>query len=302
MSEPRTPGDPAVIVTGLGAAVVGEGSDLVVDPTPYLRARKSRKFMGLQDDLAVVAAGRALAAAGLGLADLGERAGLFLVVGYIPFDERDIGPVLAGSLDEAGGFSMARFADEGVARAHPLLTFRCLPNMPAYHVSANFDIQGPYLVGYPGSAQLYEALRDASDALTAGTIDVALLVGVASQRNFLVEHHFGRLDPPVLAADLRDAAGCLVLERPGQAAGRGAPARAWMTGCEQRYEPRVLPGPAEERFLFASGGPPPIAGELGPAALPARLAARLAAGAGLALRHEVTSRDGLRVTAEWGAP
>jgi hypothetical protein len=292
------------VVTGLGHALVGEGGEAVVDPVPYLRARKSRKFMGLQDDLAVVAAGRALASAGLGLSDLGERAGLFLVVGYIPFDERDIGPVLAGSLDDDGRFSMARFADEGVARAHPLLTFRCLPNMPAYHISANFDVQGPYQVGYPGAAQLYEALRDARDALAGGAIDVALLVGVASQRNFLVEHHFGRLDPPVPPGELRDAAGCLILEGAARAAGRGAAARAWLASCEQRYEPRALPGPAEERILFAAGatGAASITGELGPASLPARMSARHAAGEPLALRHEVTSRDGLRVVAEWGAP
>ena len=41
--------------------------------------------MGVQDDLAVVAAGQAAASAGLGNA-LGERAGLYLSVGYLPFE------------------------------------------------------------------------------------------------------------------------------------------------------------------------------------------------------------------------
>ena len=91
---------------------------------------------------------------------------------------------------------MRRFATEGYLAPNPLLTFRCLPNMPAFHVSINFDLQGPYLVTYPGAGQLYAALEEARVALETGAIDVALVGGVAHQRNFLVEHHVRRLGRP----------------------------------------------------------------------------------------------------------
>ena len=50
-------------LTGAGSVVLARGD--AIDPLPYVRVRKSRKFMGLQDDLAVVACGRALESAGL---------------------------------------------------------------------------------------------------------------------------------------------------------------------------------------------------------------------------------------------
>ena len=46
--------------------------------------------MGPQEALAVVAAGRALESAGLAGKALGERAGLYLAVGYIPFEAQDL--------------------------------------------------------------------------------------------------------------------------------------------------------------------------------------------------------------------
>lgn len=184
-----------------------------VDPSPFLKSRKSRKYMGLQDDMAVVAAGRALEAAGL-TAPLGPRVGLYLAVGHIPFEEKDIVPVLEASLDEAGDFDIGRFSRVGYPRANPLLTFRCLPNMPAFHVSVNFGIEGPYFVTYPGLAAFYDALEEATIALGRGRIDVALVGGVAHQENFLVRHHFARgLDASAPKEELADAAAFLVLER-----------------------------------------------------------------------------------------
>jgi 3-oxoacyl-(acyl-carrier-protein) synthase len=220
--------DPVICVTGLAHDGAG------CDPTPFLKVKKSRKFMGLQDDLAVACAGRALAAAGLSGKPLGERAGLYLAVGYIPFQEADFGPVLDASTED-GRFSMRRFAEEGYQRAHPLLTFKCLPNMPAYHVSFNFDLQGPYLVTYPGAGQLYTALEEAVFALREGRIDVALVGGVAHQRNFLVEHHFRRIEPPVPAERLVDAGAMMVLETEEKARARGAVIQGRMTALSVEY-------------------------------------------------------------------
>ncbi len=269
----------------LGMAAVVLDGEAACDPGPYLKEKKAKKYLGLQDALAVVAAGRALADAGLP-APPPERTGLYLAVGYIPFVERDVLPVLDGSLDAAGRFSLARFAAEGYTRAHPLLAFRCLPNMPAYHVAASFGIEGPYAVLYPSAGELYLALQQAHEALHAGEVDVAVVVGVAHQRNFLVEHHMGRLDPPVPRRALRDAAAAFVLGR------AGGPARAELVALEVGYEPFDP--------LATCPGAAPEAEELGPAA-PLVAVHRALSGGAATFEHALRGRDGVVARSAWRA-
>lgn len=275
----RSAADHPLTVTGRGKAL---GSPC--DPGPYLRERKMRKFMGLQDDLVVVAAGAALDEAGLRGEGRGDRIGLYLAVGYIPFEERDIAPLAEASRGPEG-LSLSGFWARGITAMNPVLTFRCLPNMPAFHVSVNFDVRGPYLVTYPGAGQVYLALEQAVMALEAGLIDHALVGGVAHQRNFLVEHHMGRVEPPVPAERLADAAGFVVLERRGE---RPERARGELLGWEMAYRPEaaVLP---RERF---SGQPLPL--ELGAASLPFTLAERRGR-----VEHDLAGRDGLTASSRW---
>lgn len=272
-------------LTGAGSVLLGPNE--ACDPTPFLKTRKSRKYMGLQDDLAVVAAGRALASAGLTAADLGERAGLFLAVGYIPFLDADIAPVLAASMnDEGTRFDVQRFGAGGFQKAHPLLTFRCLPNMPAYHVSACFDVQGPYFVTYPGPSELYAALEEAKLALDSGKIDVALVGAVAAQSNFLVRHHFARLEPP--EHELHDVAAMLVLERSA-----GSRSLGTLTALEIRYRPPTL---AE----YAAPTTPTSEKGFGPAALPLALERAVERrGASATITHRLVGRDGVTATSTW---
>jgi 3-oxoacyl-(acyl-carrier-protein) synthase len=276
-SEPSAPD--SLVLTGLGHVAA-----LPCDPTPYLKVRKNRKMMGAQDELAVVAAGRAIASAGLGPA-LGERTGLYVAVGYIPFEEEEISLLLRGSL-EGSAFSMDRFSTEGYASVNPLLTFRCLSNMPAFHVSVNFDIQGPYFVTYPGPGQFYLALEEARQALAESRIDAAVVVGVAYQRNFLVRRHFSRIEPP--AGELSDGAGCLVLEKASHATARSAAIRGRLEHCEVAYRPH---DPFEDAAAPEETGADPA---LGPASLPAALSA----GTG-PLRHALRSRDGIVASSVW---
>ena len=269
-----------IVVTGLGQVVLAPG-ERTVDPMPFLVARKTRKFMGVQDDLAVVAASKAIAAAGL-KAPLGDRAAVFFAVGYIPFEESDMAPVLAGSLVD-GQFDMRAFSQVGYQRAHPLLAFRCLPNMPVFHVSMNLGAQGPYIVAYPGPGQLYFALEQAVAELEARTIDVALLGGVAHQSNFLVRHHLGRTDDP--AVDARDAAGVMVLERAEDAGARAMLRLASMSVDYRPFDPLHETPRRHESF----------AAELGPATLPVALAEGHRT-------HRVETRDGLVCESTWGEP
>ena len=268
----------------------------VCDPTPVLVSRKARKLMGLQDELAVVAVGHALARAGLA-APLGPRTGLYLAVGYIPFLEADLAPVLAGSIED-GGFSPRRFGAEGSQRAHPFLTFRCLPNMPAYHVSASFGLTGPYVVAYPGGGQLGLVLEEAVAALTRGEIDVALVLGVTHARNFLVEQGYAKLLPPVPAEALRDAAACLILQR-DEPATAASPA---LVSLSLGYAPAGSgTGPdglrAEEVEI---DGVPRGVPELGPASLPDAVHRAFGRSAET-VRHQLHARDGLVVDDVWKA-
>ncbi len=248
--------------------------------------------MGVQDDLAVAAAGLALHGARVPGEVAGERIGLYLAVGHVPFEESDLGPLVDASRDGAI-FSMARFSTEGMGAVNPLLTFRCLPNMPAFHVSLNFELRGPYFVTYPGPSQLYLALEQACLALEAGAIDAALVGGVAHQRNFLVEYHMRRAEPPTPAERLRDAAGFLVLETEEAAVAREAPRRGRLLGWEIGYtthDPVRQPQPQAERF----GGAVPAA-DLGAASLPAMLAVSSAG----VVEHELAGRDGVVAKSRW---
>jgi 3-oxoacyl-(acyl-carrier-protein) synthase len=286
-----------IVVSGASSVALGPTDPPTLDPSACLRSKKTRKFMGTQDDLAVLAAAGALGQAGLTADALGERAGLFAVVGYIPFNREDIDPVLADSLiDER--FSMARFSSGGFQRAHPLLTFRCLPNMPAFHVSANFNVQGPYFVSYPGIGQVYTALEEACVELAAGRIDVAVAFGVAHQRNFLVQHHFSRIEPPVAEGTLWDAAACIVLESAEHVARRGGRARAELVELSQRYTPHSAISEQTPQREQASGARLPE-GARGPASLFALLADALDTGDASELVHTVDTRDHVSAQSRW---
>ena len=165
--------------------------------------------MGKQDQLAVIAAGKAVQQAGVSEDLLRSRTGIYLCVGYIPFERSDIEPIAKNSTND-GDFSPTLFSTAGFEQVNPLLTFRCLPNMPIFHVSLNLGIQGPYFITYPGAGQFYLALEQAVAALNRREIDVALVGGVADQNNFLVQHHFKRWNSDWT---LVDAAGFLCIQR-----------------------------------------------------------------------------------------
>lgn len=292
-----------LVISGLGHAL-GEGA-AGCDPAPFLKSPKLRKYMGVQDDLAVVAAGRALQSAGLPGTALGERTGLYLVVGYIPFEQSDIDVLLNGSLQD-GRFDMGRFSTTGVRAVNGLLTFRCLPNMPAFHLSVNFEIQGPYFVTYPGPGQFYLALEQACLALQAGTIDRALVGGVAHQRNFLVESHFQRLPVPIDPEHLCDAAGCLILER-FQTVRQRLPNGQSVPGALLDYQVTyhahdpLEDAPAFQEQFLGIAGPAYNPPHLGPASLPALLSLQPAGagGAPRTIEHRLSTRDGLQATSRW---
>lgn len=217
-----------VELTGVGCARGDE------DVRPFLRSPKMLKFMGKQDRLAVIAAKRAV-----GERPLPELTGIYLAVGTIPFDLADLEPLARESVSNER-FCMQAFSTRGLDQVNPLLTFRCLPNMPAFHVSLNLAVQGPYWVSYPGVGQFYQGLEQAVADLEAGAVDAALVGGVCDRDNFLVS---------TLRGKGLDTAGFLRLERDG-----GRPLEA----LELAYRPGAPPtsdehGPGALAFALADG-------------------------------------------------
>lgn len=270
---------------------------------PFLRVKKLRKYMGKQDDLAVVAACTAAVAAKVPMADTEnamarDRIGLFMGIGYIPFEERELFRLgAAAELD--GQFSMQKLSTTGFHAVNGLLTFRCLPNMPAFHVSTNLDIQGPCHVTYPGIGQFYCAFEQACFALSDHKVDVALVAGVADQKNYLVRHHFNRLThrPNV---PLVDAAGCVVLQR-DEGAFQGQIPLARCKRLSIRYESF---DPFENELepiesVFHDGCSQEIRQMMGPASLPVLLSRAIEEKSATELEHRVVTRDGIRAFSRW---
>ena len=146
------PGD-SIVVTGLGCEVpavlrpwLAGGASAAIppdaplghdaDPLPFLRVRKTAKFLSKQDRLALSAAAAAVQTAALSAETLELQTLIALSVGPIPF-QRDEAMLVAENAREADGFSMARFCRDAYEQINPMLLFACLPNMPAYHISAN---------------------------------------------------------------------------------------------------------------------------------------------------------------------
>ncbi len=129
---------------------------------------------------------------------------------------------------------------------------------------------------------------------------MALVGGVAHQRNFLVESHFARIELPIPAEQLLDAAGCLVLQRASHAETRGLLVKAKCHYSGMRYKqhnPWEQPIAPIESFEDSSG-PWAEYREMGPASLSVMLS--LASGRSAArLTHMLLSRDGLRCASAW---
>jgi hypothetical protein len=215
-----------IVVTGLGWELSPASCDFLngislpldtgnlahdTQPIEFLKVSKTLKFMSKQDRLALAAAGNAIKMASLSPQILQENTGIFMAVGYIPFKLDDMEWAVTHS-QENGQFSMKVFSTQGYEHVNPLITFACLPNMPAHHISTNFSIQNHYFITYPGPLEFYLALQEAVDILNEGRLSACLVGGVADQSNFLVQNHFNK-NERFAGVGLADAAAFLVLER-----------------------------------------------------------------------------------------
>lgn len=279
-----------IVITGFGLevpeallrpAASGATDDYSHDcrPGEFLKQKKTLKFMSKQDRLAVNAAGHALKSAGLTDPERLGATGVFLTVGYIPFDFAVAAELCADST-EAGRFSMAKFTTSALEKINPLLAFACLPNMPAHHIAMNFGINGEYMITYPDLPQFYLTLNEAVARLRDGCVSRALVGAVADQNNFLVANHY-RKTAPALTGKLVDAAGFMVLEKESSARSRNATILARLADLSIHPRQTSPPSHAIDIAEIATG--------------PARLIIELAA---FLIRDEPAFRHDLKA---WGS-
>lgn len=133
-----------------------------IDTTSYF-SRKDARRMPLVSQFAVIAAKRAVAAAGLTqdkLTQLGTRAAT--VIGTT------MGPhLLAERMTSA-------YRANGHQRPNPVSFANCLPNMPAHYVSRMLNIQGPLHTPIAACATGTQALGVAADLIRTSQADLVL--------------------------------------------------------------------------------------------------------------------------------
>lgn len=245
----------SIAVTGIGYEISSEAWELLIGkrtsilkeqlchdcmPLEYLSKKKNLKLMSKQDRLAVSAAGKALEDSCINGKSDNSASGIFISVGYIPFRAEDVDRISTYA-EEEGNFSYKKFTTDAYEKINPLLAFNCLPNMPAYHIASNFNLQGEYFITYPGSGELYLALQESVTRLIDGDLYWALVGGVADQNNFLVENHFKKINPD-RAAPAVDSSAFIIIENEEHAKSRGKTPLARLLSIEMEYHSQVNSG------------------------------------------------------------
>jgi len=151
-------------------------------PQDYIANRKSIKLMSRCSQMAVAAAGMAVADAKIDLDNIEpSRVGIYMGLDMASGDLDEILPMLLASLDDEGKFSLKQFGSKGLSSLNPMLSFKVLNNFPLCHTAIAFNIQGPNLTFNsfaPGAAQ---AVGEAFRAVQCGEVSVAFAGGADSQ-------------------------------------------------------------------------------------------------------------------------
>jgi 3-oxoacyl-(acyl-carrier-protein) synthase len=214
------------------------------DPSGLILDRKLVKYMSPAARMAVVAAGRALADAGLLADERRHGLGLFAATGLVAFDLGSVGRAVDLSRGADGGLDFDRLGCEGLRACPPLMPFKMLLNMPLGLISIAYGIRGPNFILYPGADQAGACLEAAVRGIRAGRLAGALVGGTAQALSTLplcTQVRLGRVASSVAAAQPftlghcgtapADAAAFLVLEPAPAAAARGRRAYATLTAA-----------------------------------------------------------------------
>jgi 3-oxoacyl-[acyl-carrier-protein] synthase II len=200
------------------------------------------KYRGRHSRFAAGAARQAVDASGVLEGGLDPaRFGVYLGAGegdqdFFNFSRMMTAALIAGN----GEFDVARFTDVGLEILNPMAEMEQEPNMPAGHLAAMFDAQGPNVNCLTACAASSQAIGEATEIIRRGDADVMLSGGTHSMIHPFGVTGFNLLtalstsnDEPARASRpfdrLRDGfvlgegAGMVVLEDLDRARQRGAP-------------------------------------------------------------------------------
>jgi len=155
--------------------------------------RKAIKLMSRDIELSIIAAGEALAHAGLVTKGIDpeninvdpERIAINLGAGLISCDLVELGPAVAASLTD-GKFDIRKWGKEGLEQVTPLWLLKYLPNMLACHVGIIHDIQGPSNTITCAEAAAHLAIAEAAQIIARRASDIALAGGAEAKVNPIV--------------------------------------------------------------------------------------------------------------------
>jgi len=241
--------------TGFPCELAGEVPDYRIQDRVPRTCRKAVKLMCRDIELAVLAAGEALAASGLITKGIDPekvnvnptRMAINVGAGIICCELPELAPATALSTTE-GRFDLRKWGREGLDHITPLWLLKYLPNMLACHIGIIHDIQGPSNTITCGEASAQLAIGEAAQVIARGDADVAVAGAAEAKVNQLVmvrQHLLRRAvsardgDPDTICrpfdADARgsifgEGAGMVVLENLDHARARNARILAEVAG------------------------------------------------------------------------
>jgi 3-oxoacyl-[acyl-carrier-protein] synthase II len=139
------------------------------------------QYCGRHTKFAVGAASQAMTHAGLsqGLMSAPERLGIYLGSGEGQQDFDSFTKMMMVSI-EGETLDVAKFTKLGLETLHPLTEVEQEPNMPAGHLAALFNAQGPNLNCLTACAASSQAIGEATELVRRGDADVMLSGGTHS--------------------------------------------------------------------------------------------------------------------------
>jgi 3-oxoacyl-[acyl-carrier-protein] synthase II len=243
---------------GFDCKLAGQVADYRIRDYLPKSLRKATKLMSRDIELSVIAAGEALADAGLVTKAIDpeninvdpERMAINLGAGLISCDLVELAPAVAASLTD-GRFDIHKWGKEGLEHVTPLWLLKYLPNMLACHVGIIHDIQGPSNTVTCAEAGAHLAIAEAAQVIARGAGDIALAGGTEAKvnpiviiRQCLLKRTTGQnnedpasacrpFDADAKGSVFGEAAGVVVLESLEYAEKRGARIYAEVVGVGQ---------------------------------------------------------------------
>jgi len=166
--------------TGFPTNIAGEVRDF--DVTPFVKDRRVLKLLNRHIQFALGAAHEAIQDSGL-LTDRIDhtRFGVSMGSGVVPMELRELGPLIAESLNSDGEFDPPTFGRKAPDALFPLWLLKQLPNMLSSHLAIQHKAEGPSNTITTACAAGTQAVGEAFRLIARGDADVMLAGGADSR-------------------------------------------------------------------------------------------------------------------------